>query len=520
MNNKGKNTVSGWAFFALILLLIVLRSPTLWNPILDVDESILGLFARIWFDGGVPYVDCVEMKPLGIYLFYGLVFSIFGKFNMIAVHLVTMLIVAATAYFIHLMASTIYSSKRSGFLAAFLYIVFGTTYIPKYIATTIEPIMLLPVALQFYFWIKFEREKRSWQAFASGLAFSAACLFKYQAGMDLFILIAYLGIVRPLFIKGIPYRDHWKGFITFLIGAVPLPMAILLYLWQVHALAGFWLWNVAGNIEYISAGAGGISLLNRILTRVLPYMASTMLLWILAGSRIIRLFRKIGPEQKNISDWLILLWFGLSIIPVSTGHRFYGHYFYLLLPSLAILAASSFSDWWFNSSRQLVRILIVLGILLPAIGFTTTRFFIPEINRVFHEDNLQDYKPLADYVKRQTEAGDQVVAWGYAPLVYWYSERMPGTRFFWSDLLVGRTTGFRGEEYKKMKPNKSPEAWNLFMNDIRKHKPVYVIDTSPANLHDYGYFPINDYPMFAKYVQENYKEEIRINNVVFYRRAR
>lgn len=514
---------SRWLKFALLLavVLVFLRLPSLLHPIIDVDEAIYALFARIWFDGGIPYLNCVETKPLGIYFFYGLIFSIFGKFNMLAVHATTIIVVGITAYVIHLIASELYS-RKAGFWAALFYIVFTTAFIPKIMATMIETIMLLPVTLQFYCWIRFEKEDRTKFAIASGLAFGAACLFKYQAGMNLIVFLLYLGLVKPFIIKNLRYFEAWEGFGRFLIGAVIPPIIMIGYLAHIGALGSFLFWNIRGNIEYISEGAASINLFHQIAARVLPYIASTALIWVLSITCIVLLVRKNRDQpaapQKAVQEWLIALWFILSIVPVSTGYRFYGHYFLLLMPAMSILASSVADTVWSDPSRVWARRLIVIWLVLPALGFFSARFFIPDINRVFHEDNLADYKPLAQYVAEHTNPDDRIVAWGYAPLVYWYSQRLPATRFFWSDVLTGRVPG-RTTKEKNTDKYAMPETWDMFLSDIERNRPVYVIDTAPANLHDYGDFPITRYPRLSEYVQKNYREEANVDGAVFYRRA-
>lgn len=493
-------------FFILILLL---RLPALFHPVLDVDEAIYGMFARIWFDGGIPYIDCVETKPLGIYLFFGSIFSIFGRFNMIAVHVATMCVVGATSFIIYRICVLVYGRfNQIGFWAALFYIVFGTTYIPKYIATTIEPIMLLPVCLQFYFWLKFEKDGRKLNAFISGVMFSLACLFKYQAGMNLVVMMLYLGIVRPFFNKNIRYLENWKGFITFMFAAIPLPAIMLFYLWKIEGLDGFWLWNIAGNADYIAGGQTVIHFGHQILTRVLPYIASTLLLWVLIVVWTTRL-------RVTCGEALIFFWFLLTIVPVSAGFRFYGHYFILLLPPMSVLAARAADRIWSVPKRKWIKGLIIFWIILPVVGFFVARVYMSQVHGAVGEDNVKEYEPLALYIKQNTKPDEKIIAWGYVPLVYWYSERFPGTRFFWSDLLTGRIPGTKGEGSDAFI---MPQAWDMFMGDMERNKPVYIVDTAPSNLHDYRDFPVTRYPRLMDYMNKHYREEIRINGTVFYKR--
>jgi len=294
---------------------------------------------------------------------------------------------------------------------------------------------------------------------------------------------------------------------------------MIAYLYQKGALNGFIFWNIAGNYQYVSEGSTNIKLARQLLTRVLPYVASTALIWVLATIGSIRLFFRGHTLNSELSvcprqEWLIVLWFVLSIIPVSTGFRFYGHYFLLLLPPMAILASPVIENIWRENRVWLKRVSLV-AILLPAIGFTVARFYIADIHAKVGEDNIENYKPLASYVKEHTAPDDRVLAWGYAPLVYWYSERLPATRFFWSDLLTGRVPGTKGGETGA---KVDPKMWEMFFNDIERHKPAYIIDTAPADLHDYKDFPVTRYPRLMEYLNQHYRLETSLNNALFYHR--
>lgn len=515
-------------FLFLVFVLVLLRSPVFLQPVLDVDESIYGLFARIWFDGGIPYVDCMETKPLGIYFFYGIIFSIFGRFNMAAVHAATIVVVGLTAYVMYLICINLYGDKKVGFWAALFYIVFGTTYIPKYIATSIEPVLLLPVALQYYLWLKFESGALKRYAFLSGVCFSLACLFKYQAGINLIVFILYVAIVT-LYRKWRGEQNAFlqlRGFVLFLIGAIPLPLIMLIYLWRVGALDGFVMWNIFGNAQYINEGSSTLKLGHQILARVVPFVASTAVLWVVVCVGFKNLVKDLRSDSTE-NKWgrlLIVLWLLFDIVPVSAGHRFYGHYFLLIVQPAALIAAWAIVTLW---PVKWKRRTIIFWIIFPALVFFIARFFTSEIHTKVGEDNLEGYRPIAEYVAKRTNSQDKIVAWGYAPLVYWYSERLPAVRFFWSDLLTGRVSGagnFYPAAWSKGKKKTEKEAdehtvpWNMYMDDIARNQPAYIIDTAAASLHDYQDFPISRYPRLVKFIKQNYHEEATIDGAIVFKR--
>ena len=166
----------------IIFSIVLLRLTTLWTPILDVDEAIFSNFATRWLNGGIPYVDMLDNKPMGIFYLYALIFAIFGHGNMIAVHAVTILIVGATCRYIYKITLKLTENQQSAFWAALFYSVFTTTYVPKYIATEIEIVMMLPLTMGIWYYMKGSYlERPFWYYFLAGILSGSAIIFKYQA---------------------------------------------------------------------------------------------------------------------------------------------------------------------------------------------------------------------------------------------------------------------------------------------------------------------------------------------------
>ena len=503
-------------FLFILAAYLALRLSLLWIPIVDVDEAIYALFAKVWFSGGIPYIDCVETKPLGIYFLYGVIHKIFGHYNMLAVHIFTILWMFATGCILYLIVR-LFGSKRAGLFAALFYGVFTTTYTPKIIATTIEPIMMLPIALHIYLWLKYEGTRSKNLAFLSGVALSMALVLKYQAGIHLVLLPFYLFIIHPVFIKDTPFVVCLKGLFHFLMGLLPIPAVMLLYLYNVDALDGFIFWTLKGSMDYITGGSNLIDVPKQILTRFLPFVVASGVLWWLMARRLKDIFK----ASTNRNEWLIFAWFLFSFAPVAAGSRFYGHYFIIIVPALSIIAAHQLDLWLEKGTGGLAKGIVVAAILIPAIGCLVPRFFTDRLYKMTGEDNPKDYKPIAAYVEAHTTQGERIAVWGFAPLIYWDSGRLPATRFFWSDLLVGRVPALkikRGEAMSALTPMQA--AWEMFFSDLERHKPVYFIDTSPAALHDYEHFPVSKYPRLADYLAANYKEEANVGGTLIYRRMR
>src|ERR1700752_2707351 len=88
---------SRWINVVIIALVVILRSPTLLPSMYVSDEGYYGTIANDILDGGAVYHTAVDTKPPGMYYIYAAVFQVAGRNNLLAVHVLAILVVAATA---------------------------------------------------------------------------------------------------------------------------------------------------------------------------------------------------------------------------------------------------------------------------------------------------------------------------------------------------------------------------------------------------------------------------------------
>jgi hypothetical protein len=62
-----------------------------------------------------------------------------------------------------------------------------------------------------------------------------------------------------------------------------------------------------------------------------------------------------------------------------------------------------------------------------------------------------------------------------------------------------------------------PEAWPMLETDLKRDPPELIVDTSPGNYHDFGRYPIKDYPILRSFVDENCRLEKSIAGTDIYR---
>jgi 4-amino-4-deoxy-L-arabinose transferase-like glycosyltransferase len=511
----------------VLVVIAVLRLPAFWTPILDVDEAQFAGFADWLIAGGKPYLSSLDTKPLGIYWFYAAIFRIFGRNNMIAVHAVTALWVWATAIFCYLTAKELFS-KHAGLWAALLYAIFTTTYVPKFISTSIVVVMMLPLTASIYCAVLWERRRALGFMWLAGVLWAVACLFKYQAGINLIVMAIYLLVVRPLIAKS-AREIRIREFLSFVFGGAIVATAYVLYLKSAGVWDDFYYWSIHGSMAYIGAGAELGHFWMKLAVRGGAFVASSFLVWFLAAWQSARILGNLdtpgGRERR--AQHLVLVWLILSFVPVVTGGKFYGHYFIQLLPALCILASGPVAGFlerfnWTTSGmgRKAACILLILGIVVPSTGFFAARLAADRIYAAIGEENPRQYIPIADYIRKNSNEDDTIFVWGFATPIYFFSNRLGASRFLWCDWLTGRAPGTDAAKDPDFDSSVfiTPGSWRLFFEDMRRNRPVYFVDTSPGDHHDYGKYPIDRYPGLKQFIEDNYQLEAKVAGADVYRR--
>lgn len=515
------------ALFVMAVLL-VLRAWSFANPIVDVDEPQFAGFAHALLDGGVPFVSSVDTKPLGVYWFFAAIFAIFGRHSMEAVHLATAFWVGLTSLFCFRIGRRLYSAG-AGFWAALFYAIFSTTFVPKFIGTSIAVLMMLPLTMSIDMLLRWEERGRRRDLLFSGLLWGCACLFKYQAGINLLAVGFYLLVFRPLILgqgfRGVRVREY----ALFVAGGFAVGGLFALYLHLAGAWDAFVFWSLKGSAAYVQKGASQTSLLSALPVRGGAFVASGFLVWYFATRKIVQASGQLLRSSGEVccGEWLVIVWLAFSFAGVFAGGKLYGHYFYQVMPQLCVLAGGwavvflANSARWATWRRRAAISLFVAAMAVPAMGFTAARLSADRIYAATGEENPKSYIRVSDYVRGRTGPEDKIFVWGFATSIYFYSERSAASRFLWSDWLTGRVSGTPSAKDPNFDTSAFivPESWEMFFEDMENSRPAYFLDTSPGNHHDYGKYPVGRFPRLAKFLSDNYEFETSVDGIDVYRRV-
>ena len=479
------------AILASMAVLIV-HLPAFAHRLLDGDEAVYGSIAALVNQGASLYGDGgVDNKPPGIFWTYAATFDLFGTYQMTAVHLLALAVMAATCVLLFIIGRSI-SSARAGLLAATFYGLLTATGNPRLLAANTELFMTLPLTASFLLLLR-----RQW--LMSGLLMVVAGAFKQVAAAEVLILPVGLLVLEAREARmGAAARFSAGIVVGLAAGAAALALT--------GSIAGFWRWTVETLVGYAAGNYSLAVLLDRSRTSLVPFVASTIVLWVAAGSVAAR-WRAIRPAEK-----LAVAWIAVSLLGSLAGGHWSWHYFIQVMAPLALLAGLAIDRALDTPRRRWIAAVVVIGVTVPAAGWTVYNFRADPLTYDWSPPIAQ-HEQVAEYIRTHTGPGDRVFVWGDWPPLYVESDRLMSSRF------PGFLRGFaRGSDLPPNNWDTAPDVWPALQSDLERHQPQLIVDTSTDDWSNFASYPMSNYPVLASLVASSYHPVATIDGVVIYAR--
>jgi hypothetical protein len=242
----------------------------------------------------------------------------------------------------------------------------------------------------------------------------------------------------------------------------------------------------------LSWGAGRIRLVN--------YFAQVSwdgLFWGLAlAGLVLVLLGKNRADEKFF--FLSLLFF--SALAVCPTFHFTSHYFVLMLPVVALLAARPFAAaaaWLACRPLALVRGTpwILFGLLWAGVAWSYLGLFLlwsPEevADRIYSINNFQVYPVIADYFKGHVPPAATFAVFGSEPELLFYADRRSVTGYIYMYDLV-EDQPFRQRMEREM------------ISEVEQGRPDYVVFVN--NFYSWNPFPVRLFEDITKWLM-NYTD--------------
>lgn len=484
-----KHSAAGraWPWLGLVLILIftgIIRLPSFHRASWNVDEAAEAIVAQEMTSGKVIYRDTVTHRAPLQHILFALLFSAAGHTQMAAAHLLFLACLMATIFVLFLTGRIIQDSVL-GFWAAFLFAL-QTANLPRFesLAFHTEYLLAFFSVLALLLLLLAEKKERASLYFLAGISAALAVLSKQTGLMD----AAALGLALIAAHGPHPFAVKLRNrLLPFLLGLLAVAAAVCVYFGLHHALREFfyffWTFNTGIYIHYNSLGHR--------LSEALAFFVQTDT-WLrypfipLAMVYALRLWSGLrrgcsGPGPFLVYYFLFAL--GLSYFGACLSGRSSHHYYIpcmipaslafglLLKRSLSALRQGRHKRTAYAGSLAfLIYCLAWFGFHAAAIG---TRLEMPSIP--------MPHRAAVEYIRSHTRPGDRIMAWGFYPEYYVWTQRDPASRFSLSNYLTGQNMG-PGYDFKNgviPQPERAPyDFWDAFMHDLNTNRPVYLVDAS------------------------------------------
>lgn len=498
----------------LILLAFVLRGPSLHPNYFEQDESYYLVAAEKIVDGGVQYVDTWDNKPPVLVWVYSLFVFVFGSYAMFAIRIFTSIYIFISALFLNQMVVDNRLINRFSLLPAFLYIFL--TSVPWYAQELNgEILMNLPIILAVMQLLRLkERSPRNNSfLFVVGFLLGLAFMVKYQGILLFFgLAAAYLSTQPPRLTETFSLIS---GFALTVLGTV-------LVIYFRGALDSFWDVGVLYNIDYIWVGKNPGEEISPLFN-----LGQYGLLWgIFIGFALVGLLHFRANYFTNSIrlrkvETITLYWFVAALLTVILGGgRLYLHYFYLLVPPLAIYATKALE---LKIRPWLRNLTLTLSFAIPA--FTFGVFLISAFPAQFSfvdpylteggwvhsfRERLNEPHPLEEKID-PTQVRNGILVLDYEPTIY-TRLKLPCATKYTNFSIANYKMEVLPDHEKVGLVSRTEEKRDIYQA-FKKEMPEYIVDPLGLFPHLSEQMPL----LFADYQGVSVSDEARYYKI--YRRS-
>lgn len=408
--------------FLIVILIfnVLLRLPSLFDPVSYGDECIYLTLGNALNQGAVFYRDIHDNKPPLLYLMAAIAG---GK--LFWLRLLSIIWNTINVFLVYKLGRLLNRKVNPALWAAGLFALFSL--LPEGRVANGEIFMIMPATLALLVAFKAIKAKKDWLWLVVGLLFSLGFLFKIPIAFDFigFVLAMFIFKQKNLKKSLVVFKDK-KIYLAVLGFIAPIFLSLVYYTGQ-GAFTPYFRSALLQNVGYLSSWGGSNAGL---------YWRGLILLFVTVW--IYHWRQKLGP---NFLLYSLMTAFGLYGVFLS--QRPYPHYLIEIAPWAALLFTVLLSQ---RKKAQLVVFLtlVFLGVLgckkyqfwwyphLPYyhsfLKFATGKMSKNEFFSEFGGKVLNDYS-VAKYIKTRTQEKDPVFIWGDGACIYALSQRLPPGRY-------------------------------------------------------------------------------------------
>ncbi|HKZ34920.1 MAG TPA: hypothetical protein VJ179_03605 [Patescibacteria group bacterium] len=412
----------------LVLLVFLLRLPSLFEPYWHRDEAITLTVGQMIRRGVVLYKDIFDNKPPLLYLTFSLAYTLFW------VKLVTTFFVLLTNIMFFFLSRLFFPRTKAFFLSLFFAILTSIPFLEANIANGEIYFLLFTVAGVFVYLVSLGKISDTYplvktrnQFFLAGFLLSLAFLYKIPAFFD------FLAVFLCTFFLPKPFSEKFSFLRSLSVGFF-LPILITsLWMLSQHAFIPFVESVFLLPFQYVEQSHQilflGINLF--------------LLKWGLLGSVLLVMF--VVRKHLSFPQSFFFLWFLLSLEGALLGGRPYTHYLIQIIPSFLLII---------GTYKKTLKDIVLPTFSLLLTFFVSTRFFPLSLGALsyqplyyqnflsylqglrtkddfeaFFDPNVNRVKEISALLQKETAEEEPIYVWGDEPMIYTYTKRPTAGRF-------------------------------------------------------------------------------------------
>lgn len=478
------------ALFFLLLVIIILRVPTLFEPHRYADEEIYLTLGQGLRKGLVFYRDIHDNKPPLLYFIAALAGNLFW------LRLILLITHAAGVVFFWKLASLVFERKRWAIITSTWIFALGST-LPRLEGNIAngENFMIVPAILGAYYLyrtlVKPGKFDRLWVYPVVGLLFSVAFLFKVPIAFDFVGLVVFWWMFADSsFSLKAAFRKFESKKLWLMVAGFVIPIILsIAYYAMLGAFTPYFRSALLQNIGYLSTWGGESQGLmhNPLVWRGLVVAGITLLL--------LAISKKLSLASKFVGLWTLFSMYGALL-----SSRPYPHYLLEPLVPVSLLISLAILQNKINRWVPIFLILLIFAAYKQSSFwyYPTFSYYKNFIALALGEKSWDDYLELfaakrnytiSDYLKQRTDKEDRIFVWGTEPAIYALTDRLPVGRYTVSYHIVDFS------------------AHEETIRALQAKPPLYVVVVDD----------LEQFPGLSQFLEKNYEKETEIEGIPLYR---
>lgn len=441
------------ALGVILLLAVLVRMPFLHVPLI-ADEGGYAYMTHYGLSGKTLYRLLWFDRTQGILWVYRVIFQTLGQ-SIVAIRLFAALYNAGSALLVYIIGRRL-ADKRTGLLAAFLFALFSVMPHVQGFTANAELFMTLPALASLALLLPGERTHMEPAArllareniaavrrvFLSGVCAGIAVVIKPAEIAA--VVVASLMLFLAARQEEAPWRARLRRQSVLgagvLVGVLPALMdgfardgrayigQVLLYRGATESIVSSHAFGRLGHSVWNSLVVGG---------DVLPLiMLATLALAVYR--------RALSTDARRLAP----VWFLASFGGIALGGNWFTHYFFQLLPPLAIYGAIGVHAAFARGEAALwrIRLITALNLSVMLTAAYAGHYFVADPAAIswdlYHDRAYQAQEPLVEYLKANSRPNDRIYIAFEAPEIYYLCARQSVFPVVWRQPILNDPATF------------------------------------------------------------------------------